>query len=162
MGETALDRGLLSLRDGTGPTAEFQLEWLWLMLSLHAHRFSGRPIGEALASWTNIILIHNGHHPTIGDIARASGLPRATVSRYVNHTIEQGWAEERVNQQDRRRRELFLTESGARELERIVEIFHQLSQAILSRNPKGGDPESGADLLERLEKLSSQIIAAQE
>lgn len=158
MGETVLDRGLLPLVDGQGgPSADIQLEWMWMMVGYSAHRFRGRPIAEVLASWTNIMLMHRGVHPTVGDIARASGLPRATVSRYVDHTIQQGWAEERVNQQDRRRRELYLTETGAQQLEIIVEFFHEMFGTLVASRPADGASESGAETLERLAGLSAHI-----
>lgn len=158
MGETALNRGLrpLSKRE-VGPPANVQLEWLWIMVSFHAHRFRGRPIAEVLASWTNILLIHEGFNPTIGDIAKASGLPRATVSRYVNSTIEHGWAEERVNPRDRRRRELHLTESGTQELEFIVDFFHDMYHALMASQPAEGDAVSGTEYLERLQKMTAEI-----
>jgi len=158
MGNTILDRGLRPASDSIPrPPADLQLEWLWVMVSYHAHQFRGRPIAEVLASWTNILLIHQGLNPTIGDIARASGLPRPTVSRYVSNTIENGWAEERVNPADRRRRELHLTEAGAKELESIVEFFHDMFRELLAGQPKGEDSASGDDYLERLARMSEQI-----
>lgn len=158
MGETALARGLLPLgKANIGPSSDFQLEWLWAMLSFHAHRFGGRPIGEVLVSWTTIMLMDSGFRPTIGDIARASGMPRPTVSRYVDHQIQEGWAKERVNPQDRRRRELYLTETGAKELEFIVEFFHDVFPDIAASHSKDRDPPNGAELLEHLTGLSERI-----
>ena len=158
MGDTILDRGLRPASDSVPrPPADLQLEWLWVMISYHAHQFRGRPIAEVLASWTNILLIHKGLNPTIGDIAKASGLPRPTVSRYVNSTIENGWAEERVNPGDRRRRELHLTEAGAKELESIVAFFHDMFGELMASQPNDGDSVSGDDYLERLATLSAQI-----
>jgi DNA-binding MarR family transcriptional regulator len=158
MGNTILDRGLRPSSDSAPrPPADLQLEWLWVMVSYHAHQFRGRPIAEVLASWTNILLIHQGLNPTIGDIARASGLPRATVSRYVSNTIKNGWAEERVNPDNRRRRELHLTEAGAKELASIVAFFHDMFRELLASQPNDGDSVSGDDYLERLATMSAQI-----
>ena len=118
MGKSVLSRGLMPGSGTTdAPSTHLQYGVLWATLLYHAHRFSGRPIAEMLVSWTTIMLMEMGQSPTIGDLAKATGLPRPTVSRYINHQIEQGWAEERVNPDNRRRRELFLTESGQQELE---------------------------------------------
>lgn len=160
MGETALRRGLIPLDDaGADLSADLHSEWLWLALAYHAHRFGGRPIGEVLCSWTTILLLDRGLRPTVGEIARASGLPRPTVSRYISHTIEQGWAEERVNPDDRRRRELHLTKSGERELESIVELLRDLSRDLLTGESGAPSSDSGSTLLARLARLSSRIKA---
>lgn len=143
--------------NSAAPPPDLQLEWLWVMVSFHAHQFRGRPIAEVLASWTNILLIHKGFNPTIGDIARTSGLPRATVSRYVSSTIQSGWAEERVNPQDRRRRELHMTEAGAKELESIVGFFHDMFRELIATQPDDGDSLSGEEYRARLERMTAGI-----
>ena len=157
MSETALARGLLPLDGGMGPSSDFQLEWLWAMLSFHAHRFGGRPMPEALVSWTTIMLLNSGARPTVADIAKASGMPRPTVSRYIDHQIQQGWVGERVNPQDRRRRELYLTEAGAKELEFIVDFFHDVFPDIVARHARNRAPPSGAELLQHLTEMSELI-----
>ncbi|NND35852.1 MAG: winged helix-turn-helix transcriptional regulator [Gammaproteobacteria bacterium] len=158
MGNTILDRGLRpAAEDIPAPPADLQLEWLWVMVSFHAHQFRGRPIAEVLASWTNILLLHNGFNPTIGELAKASGLPRATISRYVSSTIQSGWAEERVDPRNRRRRELHLTEAGAKELEYIVEFFHFAFHELMSHQPDDGEQLSGDDYLNRLAEMSAKI-----
>jgi len=159
MGETVLDKGLLPLQGGMGPSADFQLEWLWTVISFHSRRFGGRPLPEALVSWTTIILMNSGVRPTIGEIAKASGMPRPTVSRYIDHQIQQGWAEERVNPENRRRRELYLTEAGAQELEFIVEFFHDMFPEIVTRHAKNRAPASGPELLEHMTQMSERIAA---
>ncbi len=160
MGETALRRGLIPLDDaGVDLSADIAGEWLWLAVAFHAHRFGGRPIGEVLCSWTTILLLDRGLRPTVAEIARASGLPRSTVSRYVSHTIEQGWAEERVHSGDRRRRELHLTESGERELEFIVDVLRDLSLDLFAGESGARASDSGPTFLERLARLSSRIKA---
>ena len=158
MGNTILDRGLRPATEGSpAPPADLQLEWLWVMVSFHAHQFRGRPIAEVLASWTNILLLHQGLNPTIGDLAKASRLPRATISRYVSNTIQNGWAEERVNPRNRRRRELHLTEAGAKELEYIVEFFHGAFDELMANQPNDGEDISGDDYLNRLAEMSARI-----
>ncbi|MFW2405021.1 MAG: MarR family winged helix-turn-helix transcriptional regulator [Gammaproteobacteria bacterium] len=160
MGSTVLDKGLRPLSERErGATADVQLEWLWIMVNFHASRYRGRPIAEVLASWTNVLLIHKGFNPTIGDIAKASGLPRPTVSRYVSNTIRQGWAEERVNSKNRRRRELHLTAAGERELEFIVQFFHEMYQELIADQPPGSELVSGSDYLDRMQRMTEKIAA---
>ena len=159
MGKNVLERGLIPGSAGTdAPSAELQFGLLWAVLNFHAHSFSGRPIAEMLVSWTTILLMDRGFAPTIGDIATATGLPRPTVSRYVSHQIEQGWAEERVNPDNRRRRELFLTETGAHELEFILGYFHDLFGEILARDSDDSGSHDGAGLLARMRATSEKIV----
>ena len=158
MGNSSLDRGLWPLVDEESTAvADFQVEWLWLIVGYHAHRLRGRPIAEVLAAWTNILLLHKGINPTVGDIAKASGLPRATVSRYIDHNLNWGWAAERVNPEDRRRRELYLTEAGEKELDYIVEFFHEMFHDLVDSRPEEGASETGEELIGRLKRLSETI-----
>jgi DNA-binding MarR family transcriptional regulator len=160
MGDSPLSRGFFPGSAASGaPSPQLQVQWLWLVFAYHAHHFSRRPIGEALASWTTILLIENGHDPTIGDIARASGLPRATVSRYVQHQLHSGWLEECVNLNDRRRRELQLTPAGLQMLEQIVDSFHELFHEVRGRGWVDGEAASGAEMLEHLAEMSATIAA---
>ena len=158
MGDTDLDRGLIPITEVEGAfPPDIQLQWMWILVALHAHRFRGRPIAEVLASWTNILLLHRGLHPTIGDIAQASGLPRATVSRYVASTIEQGWATERVDPRNRLRRELYLTDKGREELRWMVDFFHDAYRQLKVPPVDAGEHEADTDYLAHLQSLTDLI-----
>jgi DNA-binding MarR family transcriptional regulator len=159
MGKNVLDRGLLP--DPTAekpPSARQRFDFMWAMISYHAHRFGGRPIAEMLVSWTMIMLADRGVAPTIGELATATGMPRATVSRYVNHQIEVGWIEERVDATNRRRRELLQTELGAQELEHMMNYFHGLFQDMMAANSVDGGLSAGDDLLEKMHALTERIV----
>jgi len=159
MGKRVLDRGLIPPTAGDDvPSARLQFDLLWAILSFHAHRFSGRPIAEMLVSWTTIMLMDRGYAPTIGDLSKATGIPRPTVSRYVNHQIEEGWAEERVNPANRRRRELFLTEAGVREMEFIVSHFHETFSGIMADAFGDSAVDDGAGLLAQMHAMSDRML----
>jgi len=156
MGEKILGEGFFPPNEiPAGVPPDMQLDRIWAAVSFHAHRFGTSPIAEVLVSWTTIMLISGGYHPTIGDIARATGLPRPTVSRYIKNTVDSGWAEERVNVQDRRRRELYMTENGWRELGFIVEYFKDMYQFMAAT--RSGESGNGTDLLERMTQLSERL-----
>jgi len=160
MGDTALAKGLFPLdQPSLGPSSTFQSAWFWAMLRCHAHRFAGRPIAEVLVFWTTILLLDGGARPTIGDIAKASGVPRPTVSRYIDRTIQRGWVEERVNPRDRRRRELHLAEKGVKELEAMIVFFHEMYPSIVAVQGEHSDHSGGQNLQENLEKVSKHIAA---
>jgi DNA-binding MarR family transcriptional regulator len=159
MGKNVLDRGFLP--DPTAekpPSPRLRFDFMWAMISYHAHRFGGRPIAEMLVSWTMIMLADRGVAPTIGELATATGMPRATVSRYVNHQIEVGWIEERVDATNRRRRELLQTELGAQELEHMMNYFHGLFQDMMAANSVDGGLSAGDDLLEKMHALTERIV----
>ena len=159
MGKNVLARGLIpATDDAQAPPARLQFDLLWAMLSFHTHRFGGRPISEMLVSWTMIILMDRGYAPTIADIAKATGVPRPTVSRYVAHQIEQGWIEERVNPDQRRRRELFWTETGVSGMEFILDYFHDLMGDIQAKYPDDSESQGGDALLTRMRTMSEKIV----
>lgn len=158
MGETALNRGLLpDDRLDTEGTADLQLDLLWAGMRFHVHRMGQTPIAQALVGWTNTILLHRGFHPTVMDLSRATGLPRSTVSRYIDAIISDGIVEERVNPNDRRRRELYLTRKGADELAHIADAFQSVFRYVLDLHETQGSSDSGAEVLERMTELTKRI-----
>lgn len=55
------------------------------------------------------------HHPvTQSEIAAITGLPKPTISRYILNWLQLGWLTEFVDEADRRRKPLMLTESAIR------------------------------------------------
>jgi DNA-binding MarR family transcriptional regulator len=158
MGETALNRGLFpDDRLAAGATSDLQLDLLWAGMRFHVHRMGQTPIAQALVAWTNVILLHRGYHPTIMDLARATGLPRSTVSRYIDAIIRDGIVEERVNPKDRRRRELYLTRKGAEELAHIAEAFQSVFSYVLDLHETKGSGDSGAEVLSRMTELTKRV-----
>jgi len=158
MSKTVLARGLLPLsQNSNAPSPKFQAEWLWVALNYHAHQFGGRPIGEVFVSWTTILLMDRGVRPTIGEIAKATGMARSTVSRYVDHQMSRGWIEERVDKTNRRRRELYLSDTGIRQLEKIVEFFHDMFREMTTGAFANRESSRGADLIQRLARMTARV-----
>jgi DNA-binding MarR family transcriptional regulator len=159
MSKKFLDRGFLpDAAAEQPPSPRLRFDFMWAMISYHAHRFGGRPIAEMLVSWSMIMLADRGVAPTIGELAKATGMPRPTVSRYINHQIEVGWIEERVDATNRRRRELLQTELGAQELEHMMNYFHGLFQDMMAANSVDGGLSAGDDLLEKMHGLTERIV----
>jgi len=158
MSNTVLERGLLPVsQNSNAPSPKFQAEWLWVALNYHAHQYGGRPIGEVFVSWTTILLMDRGVQPTIGEIAEATGMARSTVSRYVDHQIRQGWIEECVDKTDRRRRELYLSDTGVHQLEKIVEFFHEMFREMATGAFANRESSQGADLIQRLARMTARV-----
>ena len=96
----------------------FALSWLsasWVVSDCRA-----TSAGELHYLLTMTLLFQDDIHPSVSDLAKLLQQPKSNVSRYVNKHMRKGYLEERIDTHDRRRRVLFPTEKGQRELERLA------------------------------------------
>ena len=138
-------------------TAEAQMAILWRILHLMVSRYGNHPMGQVLVALTMIFLNDRGKPPTLTDICEATGLPKASVSRYVSWQLSQGFAKEKLDPEDRRRRLLVQTAKGRKEWEWQVEQMEAIFQDIdeLDYRLRDGNLEqSGEDLLKRMRELT--------
>ena len=138
-------------------TAEAQMAILWRILHLLVSRYGNYPMGQVLVALTMVFLNDRGKPPTLTDICEATGLPKASVSRYVSWQLSQGFAKEKLDPQDRRRRLLVQTAKGRKEWEWQVEQMEAIFQDIdeLDYRLRGGNLEQSAeDLLKRMRELT--------
>lgn len=160
MSKTALSRGLVPRGGSTWEDSPAtHLSMLWGGLHFHMHRYGANPIGQFLVGWTITMLCEMGHRPTVMELSKAVGLPRSTVSRYVNQQIRDGYVEERINPADRRRRELYRTDVALQELEYLVEFFHSMYKGITDPEKRDQRPKNGADLLATMIRISEKFTA---
>ena len=102
---------------------------------------------------TLVYLNERGVPPTMTQLCEATGLPKASVSRYVSSQIENGFVRERVDSKDRRRRMLIMTAKGKSEwrwqVKQMNRIFSDVEQQLADFGD-AGDPRRGEELLQRM------------
>jgi|GEM_PF-3340049 len=119
----------------------------WRLLEIMVSRYGSFPTGHLLTVVTLVLLDRAGYHPTVGELADITHLPKSTVSRYVAIDMNSGYLEEVIDPQDRRRRRLHPTEKSREEqkwqMERVLEAAEMSVQAIGGR---GHSEDPAADL----------------
>lgn len=123
-------------------SVEAQMGIFWRILHFLVARYGNNPMGHLLVALSMIYLNERGLSPTLTDICEATGLPKASVSRYVSEQIKQGLVKERIDPVDRRRRYLVQTAKGKREwrwqLEQLEKQFDEIgaeAEAVLQGTP---------------------------
>jgi DNA-binding MarR family transcriptional regulator len=131
----------------------------WRVLHLFASRYGSHPVGQVLVVLTLIFLNDRGMPPTMTELCKATGRPKSSVSRYVSWQIEQGFVEEVVDPNDRRRRLLKQTRKGksewnwqVRQMERIFDEVFEMD----SRFRVTGDSRNAAEILDEMEELTKK------
>ena len=76
----------------------------WRFMEMVVHRYGSAPTGALLTVLTLSLLDQVDYHPTVGELARILRLPKSTVSRYVSTEMNDGYIEEIIDPEDRRRR----------------------------------------------------------
>ena len=106
----------------------------WRLIELAVHRYGSAPTGQLLTVLTLLMLDRVDYHPTVGELARITRLPKSTVSRYVSTEMSCGYLEEQIDPEDRRRRLLYPTRQAREEQvwhqQRVREIAEQTEQAL--------------------------------
>jgi len=119
----------------------------WRLLEIMVSRYGSFPSGHLLTIVTIILLDRAGYHPTVGELADITRLPKSTVSRYIAGDMSSGYLEEVIDPKDRRRRRLHPTEKSREEqewqLERILEAMELSIQAC---SGQGETEDPAADL----------------
>ncbi len=129
----------------------------WRLVEVLVHRYGSFPSAHLLTMLTIVLLDRADYHPTVGELADITQLPKSTVSRYVAVDMESGYLREVIDPEDRRRRRLYPTLKSAEEqqwqLERVVEIMELSVKAFRGL----GDSENpAADLKKILRGISKE------
>jgi len=134
-----------------------QMAVFWRILHLTTVVWGNYPAGQLLVALTLTFLHNRGMNPTLSDLCKATGLPKATVSRYVSWQLSQGLAKEVIDPNDRRRRVLMRTEQGQKGWEWQVEKVNQLFTDIQEQSEKfrhsGGNFDS-SELLNIMKRIT--------
>jgi len=130
-----------------------QMAIFWRILHLLIRRYGNQPMGQPLVILTMVYLNARGMPPTMTQLCEATGLPKASVSRYVFSQIEAGLVKETIDPNDRRRRLLVQTKKGRTEWRRQVNqmdrIFAEVEEQLSDFRGEN-DPRRGEELLARM------------
>ena len=130
----------------------------WRFVEMVVHRYGSSPTGSLLTVLTISLLDQVDYHPTIGELAEITRLPKSTVSRYVSTEMSAGFLVEIIDPEDRRRRHLYTTKKTKSELawltEQLADIASMSSQ-VFRKNEGSHNP--GLELKEILMSFSQKV-----
>lgn len=113
----------------------------WRFMDMSVHRYGSSPTGHVLMVITMMILQRIDHHPTVGELAAMTRLPKSTISRYVAVEMSKGMLVEVIDPDDRRRRRLHLTAEARKEIhwhrERVRDVAALRARAFIDEDLKG-------------------------
>jgi len=140
-------------------TTEGQMAIFWRILHLTTVIWGNFPAGQLLVALTMSFLHNRGVNPTLGDLCKATGLPKATVSRYVSWQLEQGLAKEEIDPKDRRRRVLMRTKRGQHawdwQIEKVQLLFNDVVEQS-ERSRRTGRKFDSSELLAVMKRLTDE------
>ena len=101
------------------------------------------PTGLSLAQFGLMSLIAASADDTIGGLAARGGFDPTTLSRNIDALAKKGWVEVVTSEKDRRRRAVWLTETGARMLSAAMPCWREAAEAWREREigEEGAPPE---------------------
>lgn len=140
-----------------------QMAIFWSILHFMISRYGNQPMGQPLVILTMVYLNERGMPPTMTQLCQATGLPKASVSRYVSLQIEAGFVKETVDPNDRRRRGLVQTAKGRAEWKSQVREMNRIFKEIVEQVKEfrgEDDPRPAEELLEKMEKRTRNASRA--
>lgn len=144
-------------QQGVSLTPGAQMSVFWRILHLMIARYGNHPMGQALVALTMVFLNERGMPPTLTDLCEATGLPKASVSRYVSWQLSEGLVRESVDPDDRRRRLLMQTRKGKSEwrwqIKQLEKLFSEVG-ALDEEMRSQGDKRDARDILEFMKELT--------
>lgn len=135
-----------------------QMGIFWRILHLITARYGNHPMGQTLVALTMVFLNEQGQPPTLTDLCEATGLPKASVSRYVAWQLREGLCTERIDPADRRRRLLVQTPKGKAEWDwQIQELGKVFADATrMYREARKQNPMPTDALLGMMKELTKK------
>ena len=138
-----------------------QMVVFWRILQMMITRYGNHPMGQVLVVVTMIFLNDRGMPPTMSQLCEATGLPKASVSRYVSTQIKDGLVEEIIDPDDRRRRLLVQTDKGKAEwrwqMEQLDQIFIETRARVNQPNIDANQREPEL-LLARMKATADEAV----
>jgi len=89
--------------------------------------------GLTSAQFDLLCLIASAPDDTLGGLAERAGLNQSTMSRNVDMLVSAGLVEVAMVEDDRRRRAVWLTETGARRLAAALPVWRAAHQALAAK-----------------------------
>ena len=122
----------------------------WRLLEIMVHRYGSFPTGHLLTILTIVLLDRADYHPTVGELADITRLPKSTVSRYVATDMQSGYLEEAIDPDDRRRRRLHPTSKSREEQEWQLKRVLEAMELSIEAYGGHGRTENPAAYLKRI------------
>lgn len=89
--------------------------------------------GFSSTQFSLMCLIASTPEDTVGALADRAGLNQSTISRNLDVLVRLGWVEMVTNQEDRRRRAVWLTEAGIFKLAAAFPLWEQAQRELSDR-----------------------------
>jgi len=133
---------------------------LWRILHSLIRRYGNNPMGQTLVVLTMVFLNDRGMPPTLTQLCKATGLPKASVSRYVSRQIKNSLVEEIIDPDDRRRRLLIQTAKGKAEwswqIDYLRKIFSE-TENRMSLLTSEKDRRTAEQILDRMSREDRDV-----
>ena len=100
----------------------------------HADAANAR-FGQSSARWRVLLRISEGEK-FVADIARSTGYSRQAVQRLADALVDEGMARYSVDDTDRRKKRLELTEAGAATFEQLEAHFDVWAERLVAHIPE--------------------------
>ncbi len=123
----------------------------WRLMEMSVHRYGSFPTGQLFVVLTIMLLDRADYHPTIGELAEITRLPKSTVSRYVSIEMSNGFLEEVIDPEDRRRRRMHPTRLARKEQEWHQQKVREIGElSVKALRGEGESAKPAADLMKVL------------
>ncbi len=136
----------------------------WQIFHIITSLHGSHPMGQVLIALTINVLHRGGYSPTAQEICRATGLPKANVSRYITWQLKQGYLKEAIDPIDRRLRRLEPTEKGRaaeqwldRQLEEVWCEIGKIAEKVDKEGLKG-DPKKHLERMTKHTEIQATAI----
>ena len=116
----------------------------WLAGCWGMNRCFASSMGEFQVILTLIVLDRDGIHPNLVEVAKLTGLPKSSVSRYVTKILRAGYVTEEIDPGDRRRRVLHITDQAREDMQATEKMFMD----FLKLHDQSSKDTSGKALME--------------
>ena len=138
-------------RNPTGDETGKLYAMFWRLMELSVHRYGSFPTGQLLTVLTIMLLDQADYHPTIGELAEITRLPKSTVSRYVSVEMSNGFLEEIIDPEDRRRRRIHPTRLARKEQQWHQQKVREIAElSVNALRGEGDSKQPAADLMKVL------------
>ena len=138
----------------------------WQIFHIITSLHGSQPMGQVLIALTINVLHRDGYSPTAQEICRATGLPKANVSRYITWQLKRGYLKEVIDPIDHRLRRLEQTEKGRAERQwfdsQLEEVWREIA-TIAERVDKDGlkgDPKKHLERMTKATEIRGKAIDA--
>lgn len=129
-------RSAFTLRTDAAEVIECDFGWHGRIAVRMIGRFLDRRLqqtGFSSTQFTLLCLIASARNDTLGALAEAAGLDQSTLTRNLEILERAGWVEIVTAEKDRRKRAVWLTETGAFKLQDAMPVWREACDALTEK-----------------------------